>query len=112
MRGGDLDQYVTFQSSTVTRDALNGRVIAWGDEAVNVPVQIRMLSGREVNSADQITAATTLAVIIRKGLPVVPQWRILWSVEGVVRTLNIEAVLPHEKRDRWTLLCSEGLNNG
>lgn len=104
---GTLREHITFESKRTTRDAVGGEVVIWNDEG-KTWAAIDAISGREANVASQLEAVITLSVVIRPRSDVQSTWRIRWGS----RVLSIEAVLPSAKKDRITLLCSEGLNQG
>lgn len=104
---GQLDQRITLQSRTATRDAIGGELPAWVDVAT-VWAKVDAITGREVHAAQQLHAEITLRAQIRYRDDVAADWRALWR--GNV--LAIHAVLPSPRRDALTLLCSQGVRDG
>lgn len=106
LASGNLRERVTLQSPQSVRDAIGGQSPpTWNYEA-DVFAAIDAISGKEANVASQLEAVTSLSVVIRPRSDVLSTWRVLWGT----RVLSIEAVLPSIRKDRTTLLCSEGLN--
>lgn len=64
MDAGKLDQRITLQSATPGKDAVGGPTETWGDVAT-VWAQVRDLSGKAINAAQQVGSAVTRRVTIR-----------------------------------------------
>ena len=105
LASGLLRERITLESRQTTRDAVGGENVTWQHET-DTWAAIDAITGRESAVASQLAAVTSLSVVMRARSDVQPTWRVRWGS----RVLSIEAVLPSAKKDRTTLLCSEGLN--
>ncbi len=106
LASGLLRERITLESRQTTRDAVGGEDVTWRHED-DTWAAIDAISGREANVASQLAAVTSLAVVLRARTDVQATWRVRWGD----RVLSVEAVLPSARKDRTTLLCSEGLNH-
>lgn len=61
---GELDQRITLQTATVSRDAVGGPVEAWTDTAT-LWAKVRPLSARQATLAQQSQALARQAVTVR-----------------------------------------------
>ena len=73
MKAGKLDQRITLQAKSVTRDAMGGEVITWADQAT-VWAQADPLRGREYFAAKQEQSEITIRFKIRRGTSVTTAW--------------------------------------
>ena len=106
MQSGQLRHRVTIQQQIVGRDAYGGEVITWANVAVNIPANVRSLSGLErlQPGADQVIGLTIYSVLIRyrSGLDV--KMRVMWGS----RILQINELLDRDNRRRELYLrCVE-----
>lgn len=99
MGAGKLDQRVTIQRASVTRDAYGAETLNWAD-AVTVPAQVRERGGREPLLADRPVMVVAFEVTIRSGWNVTHQDRLVWGP----LTLQVETATPLP-RGFQTLRC-------
>ena len=64
LAAGILDQRVTLQTATVTRDTVGGVVETWAD-TVTVWASVRPLTAKQIAQAQQVSADVRKAVTIR-----------------------------------------------
>lgn len=107
MQAGELDERVTFQEKTVTRDTLGGEEEVWVPRGT-VWAKVNGISGYRAHVADQVKEPSTVEVTIRLGLPVTRLWRGLWRGQ----TLNIQNIDRLPDRTGLLLTCTEGMNDG
>lgn len=110
INAGELTEIVDLQSSTDTFDELHQPLRNWTTQAT-VHAKVSVVRGSNVFLANQYQEPTSLVVRIRRGPAVTKKWRARWhdAMSGIVRTLNIQDVLPLDSRDGFDLLCSEGI---
>lgn len=73
-----LDQRITLQQRVVAPDALGQPATTWQDVAT-VWAQVRPVSARDFQAADQAQASSTIRVHIRVRFGIAATMRILWS---------------------------------
>lgn len=107
----DLTQRVTFQSKSVTRNALGDEVVTWNDEAT-VWAQVLPLTNasKEESSADQVHARQTATVRIYYKAEVVPGWRMKW--DDVVYEIDQVAHIEGAKEDMELTVYAGVVNDG
>ena len=80
MRAGDLNQRITFQSKSISRDAIGGEVVTWVDAAT---VWAQALPGQpgtdEEIANDQHKAADVTIFRVRYSSLINTTWRISWG---------------------------------
>lgn len=102
MRAGELRERIQLQAKQVTRDTFGAEVITWVTQAT-VWARVTAVSGDEAVTLSQEAATMTHQVVIRYYDGLTPVMRVLWRG----RVLEIRSVIPDEKRQQMTLLCSE-----
>lgn len=102
---GILDQRVTLQTATVTRDAVGGPVETWADTAT-VWAAVRPLSARQVAQAQQVSADVRKAVTIRWRSGVTAAMRVKFSDNSTAKVHWVEEY----RRDGKLVLVVEDLN--
>lgn len=104
MNPGRLDQRITIQSLTETRDEWGGVVEGWTTLATTWAA-VEPLQGREFIAAQSVQAETTIRVRVRYLAGVTASCRVLLS-DG--RTLGIVAVIDERSQHRFMqLMCRE-----
>lgn len=93
MRAGLLDQRVTIQSKSVTRDAYGAEVITWTDVAT-VWMQAEPLSGREYIAMRQAQSDITTRFRCRYRAGITTAMRLLWNSQP----FNITEVIDRNGR--------------
>ena len=101
MRAGELRHRVQLQQAIVARDTFSAEVTTW-NTLTTVWAHVAVLSGSEAIAQLQIDATLTHTIVIRYYPILVPAMRAVW--DGKV--LEIHAVVPDEKKQMMTLLCS------
>lgn len=115
---GRLREVVTIQARTVTKDTFGQQSSDWVDVLSDYPAAINGLMGRELLSAQAISAEVSHLIVVRFDLaladPVkVAAMRVLFDTNGVTRIFNIRSSINVAERDRYiNLYASEGLNQG
>lgn len=104
---GRLNQRVTLQSKSVTRDAMGGEVITWVDVAT-VWADVKPLSGKALIAAQQAMSEVTASIFIRLRTDVADDWRV---VHGT-KIYAISAIIDDIDKGTTNLQCSTGLRNG
>ena len=99
MGAGKLDQRVTIQRASATRDAYGAEALTWS-EVATVPAQVRERGGREPLLADRPVMVVAFEVTIRAGFNVTHQDRLVWET----LTLQVETATPLP-RGFQTLRC-------
>jgi SPP1 family predicted phage head-tail adaptor len=101
MRAGQLDQRITFQSPTVTRDSFGAEVVTWGDVRT-VWANIQPFQGREYLEARATTQTLTHRIRLRyqPGLAIHPTWRVLYGA----RVFDIESVQNRLEENKEVIL--------
>lgn len=99
MGAGKLDQRVTIQRASATRDAYGAEALTWS-EVATVPAQVRERGGREPLLADRPVMVVAFEVTIRAGFNVTHQDRLVWGT----LTLQVETATPLP-RGFQTLRC-------
>jgi SPP1 family predicted phage head-tail adaptor len=102
IRAGDLDQRITLQQITETRDSFGGVTETWTDVAT-VWAGISMLSGRESFAAQHVYAEATHRVIVRYRTGVDAKMRVKWGS----KYLNIISVDETVRRKGMLVLVCE-----
>lgn len=103
MRIGGLRHRVKLQSKSVTRNDFGEEVVTWTDTAT-VWAEVSGLSGREYITQARTEAEVSHRVRIRHRASIVPHMRVL---VGTTQALDIEAVLPDERKREILLMCKE-----
>jgi len=111
---GDLSEYVTIQSRTVTQDALGGEVITWGTLSTAwAKIDSKgTTSVGENYSTEQVHAFNRYEVTTHWRSDVNATHRISWVSPYGTKYLNIEGVTADTKRRWLKLRCVEGLTDG
>lgn len=102
---GHLDQRITLQTATVTRDAVGGPVESWAD-TVTVWARVRTLTGKQLARAQQASADVSKALDIRWRSGVSAAMRVKFADTRTARVSWIE----EDKRAGWLTLVVEDLN--
>lgn len=106
MQGGKLRDFVTIQSFEVDSIGTRGEQIGeWTDLYVNVPAQVKGLTGREATLARQILATSDTLVTIRFMEGITTKNRIVFNSQ----TFNIEQITNTENRNRELVIGCKGL---
>jgi SPP1 family predicted phage head-tail adaptor len=95
---------VKLQSKSVTRNDFGEEVITWTDTAT-VWAEVSGVSGREFVEQARTEAEVSHRVRIRYRASIVPHMRVL--VVATSQALDIEAVLPDQRRREIVLMCKE-----
>jgi SPP1 family predicted phage head-tail adaptor len=93
MRAGALDQRVTIQSKTATRDAYGAEVITWSDVAT-VWMEAEPLSGREYIAMRQTQSDVTTRFRCRYRAGITTAMRLVWRTQP----FNITEVIDRNGR--------------
>jgi len=93
---------VTIQAVTLIFDAMGGWEETWADLAT-VWARVEALKGDEYFAAAQMQNSGSHRVTMRYRADLTPTHRLIF--EG--RTLDIEAVLPDERKSRLVIMCTE-----
>ena len=114
LASGDLDEYVTIQSRTVTQDALGGEVITWGTLSTAwAKIDAKGVSSSGENySLEQTHAFNNYEVTLHWRSDVNATHRISWAGAYGTKYLNIQGVTADTKRRWLKLRCVEGLTDG
>lgn len=106
MKAGKLDQLITLQSKSVTRDAMGGEVVTWVTQN-EVWAEYQPLSGREYFAAKIEQAESVIRFKIRRGTSVTTAWRLLWKAVAY----DINDVVPIDgKHEEFHLMCQTQQN--
>jgi SPP1 family predicted phage head-tail adaptor len=103
MNAGELDQRVTLQTATVTRDAVGGPVETWAD-TVTVWAKIRPLTGKQIAQAQQVSADVSTAVTLRWRAGVNAAMRLKFADNT---TAKIHWVEEHRREGRLVIVCED-----
>lgn len=101
MRAGTLNQRVTLQSKSATRDSMGNEVITWATVA-ELWAGVEPIRGREFVSLRSGQSDLTTKITIRYRAGVTPLMRILH--EGAVYDVR-EVINPRSKNDSLELMC-------
>lgn len=101
MHAGELDQRVTLQTATVTRDAVGGPAEAWAD-TVTVWAKVRPLTGKQIAQAQQVSADVSTAVTIRWRAGVSAAMRLKFADNT---TAKVHWVEEYRREGRLVLVC-------
>jgi SPP1 family predicted phage head-tail adaptor len=93
---------VTIQGFTSVSDGMGGWEQTWADLAT-VWARVEALKGEEYFAAAQMQNSVSHRVTMRYRADLTPTHRLVF--EG--RTLDIEAVLPDERKSRLVIMCTE-----
>ena len=93
---------VTIQAVTLIFDGMGGWEETWADLAT-VWARVEALKGEEYFAAAQMQNSVSHRVTMRYRADLTPTHRLIF--EG--RTLDIEAVLPDERKSRLVIMCTE-----
>jgi SPP1 family predicted phage head-tail adaptor len=109
MQAGYLDQRITLQARSASRDAMGGEVVTWADVAT-VWAAAEPLRGREYFAAQQVQAETQIRFRIRYRAGIVLTMRVLWRAQPY----DIQAVIdPYGRKTSLELMCSTaGVRDG
>ena len=102
---GQIDQRVTLQTATVTRDTVGGPVETWAD-TVTVWAGVRPLTAKQVAQAQQVSADVRKAVTIRYRTGITAAMRVKFSDATTAKIHWIEEY----RRDGKLVLVVEDLN--
>lgn len=104
-RIGMLNERVTIQRYTESRDDLGGVTRTWGDLR-SCAARVRPVKGREADDAGRLAAIETYLVDIRWWQGITPRDRLVWRG----RVLNIRSVENRDERRRFlTMECEAGV---
>lgn len=108
MDSGSMDQRVTLQSRSVTKDAMGQDVITWVDVATVWARRINQRSA-EAFAAAQMGDDDVVELHIRHRTDVRTTWRLQWGGVGY----DITSVSDFGgRKDRTRLLCRRGVKDG
>lgn len=108
MDSGSMDQRVTLQSRSVTKDAMGQDVITWVDVATVWARRINQRSA-EAFQAAQMGDDDVVELHIRHRTDVRTTWRLQWGGVGY----DITSVSDFGgRKDRTRLLCRRGVKDG
>jgi len=102
---GKLDQRVTLQTATVTRDAVGGPVESWAD-TVTLWAEVAPLTGKQIAQAQQVSADVRTAVRIRWRTGISAAMRVKFPDATTAKVHWIE----EHRREGWMTLVCEDLN--
>lgn len=102
---GELDQRVTLQTATVTRDAVGGPVETWAD-TITVWASVRPLTAKQIARAAQVSADVRKAVTIRYRSGITAAMRVKFSDATTAKVHWIEEY----RRDGKLVLVVEDIN--
>ncbi len=88
---GRLDQRITLQAATVTRDAVGGPMEAWAD-LVTLWANVRDLSGKAIHEAEQVGSSVTRRVTIRHRSGVTAALRVKFDDARVAKVAYVREV--------------------
>jgi SPP1 family predicted phage head-tail adaptor len=108
MDPGQLNQRVTIQQPSASKDALGQRVETWANVA-DVWAQVQPLKGREFFAAGAMQSEAAVRVRMRWRAGVDGTMRVLWR--GVPHALVAEPVDVDGGRHTLELLCSAGIRD-
>ncbi len=100
---GELDQRVTLQTATLTRDAVGGPVETWAD-TVTVWAKVKPLSGKQIAQAQQVSADVSKAVTIRYRTGITAAMRVKFSD---ATTAKIHWVEEYRREGRLVIVCED-----
>lgn len=104
---GRLDQRVTLQQKSVTRNAIGEEVVAWQDVAT-AWAEVRQLRGREFFAGAQMQDAVDVRVRLRWRSGVTRDQRLVWNGAP----LDIVSVIELGRREALEIMCMSGVRNG
>lgn len=108
MDSGSMDQRVTLQSRSVTKDAMGQDAITWVDVATVWARRINQRSA-EAFQAAQMGDDDVVELHIRHRADVMTTWRLEWDGVGYDITSVSEF---GGRKDRTRLLCRRGVKDG
>ena len=91
MQSGKLDQRITLQTATVTKDAVGGPVETWATLAT-LWANVRDLSGKAINEAQQVGSAVTRRVTIRWRAGITAALRVQFADARVAKVAFVREV--------------------
>lgn len=103
MNAGELDQRVTLQTATLTRDAVGGPVETWADTVI-VWAKVKPLSGKQIAQAQQVSADVSKAVTIRYRTGITAAMRVKFSD---ATTAKIHWVEEYRREGRLVIVCED-----
>jgi SPP1 family predicted phage head-tail adaptor len=103
MNPGELDQRVTLQTATLSRDAVGGPVETWVD-TVTVWAKVKPLSGKQIAQAQQVSADVSKAVTIRYRTGITAAMRVKFSD---ATTAKIHWVEEYRREGRLVIVCED-----
>lgn len=102
MPAAPLRHRVTIQDFTSVSDGMGGWEEIWSD-VTTVWARVEALKGDEYFAAAQMQYSVSHRVTMRYRADITPTHRLIF--EG--RTLDIESVLPNERKSRLMIMCTE-----
>lgn len=106
---GQMDQRITLQSPSASKDALGQRVETWADVAT-VWARAQPLRGREFFAAGQMQSEAAVKFTVRWRDDVSGRMRVLWR--GVPHAIVAEPMDVDGKRVELELMCAAGVRDG
>ncbi len=103
LAAGALDQRITLQTATLSKDAVGGPVETWAD-AATVWAAVRTLSGKQIAQAQQVGAAVAKAVEIRWRAGVTAAMRIKFA-DGTAA--KVHWVDEFRREGRIVIVCED-----
>ena len=100
---GDLDQRVTLQTATISRDAVGGPVETWAD-TVTVWAKVRPVTAKQITQAQQVSADVRKAVTIRYRTGVTAAMRLKFDD---ATTAKIHWIEEHRRDGKLILVCED-----
>ena len=98
MRIGRMDQPITLQSPTESKDSVGAVTVTWANASTRpneMAEYVMPTGGTEQFSAEAVTAKVAPIFRIWYRADVQPKWRVLWTPFGGSQlTLQVQAVIP------------------
>lgn len=104
IRAGELNQRVTIQAATESRNALGETTLSWSDYTTRW-ASVEGISSRESLFNGRQETNITHRVRLRWVDGLTQKMRIIWRG----RTLEITSLLEHNNRSEHELICSENI---
>ena len=105
----DLDQRITIQAKSVTKNAIGEEIVTWGD-VVTTWASVRPLRGREFFTANQMQHAVDARFLIRSRSGLAENMRILWKGGPYDITGLIPGTGPYT--GTLEIMATNGVRNG
>ncbi len=106
---GKLDQRVTFQQKSVTKNAIGEEVVSWIDFAT-VWAEVRPVRGAEFYAANQMQQTLDMRVFVRQRADLTNDMRMIWKAQPYDITGLIPGTGPYHGSLEITVI--NGVRNG